>query len=191
MTRENFDSSRQRLERFEFTSLIRRALPAPSSALFTLLVVGLVLFAQGVGAWPLGDTAAPNTLPSLIRYQGRLTDLNGVPQDGEFDMVFRLYTQQDKPVDQADWLEEHTAAQTARVTVENGLFNVWLGSLNPIDPHLLTGGDLYLGVQVSGDEEMAPRERRTGVPVGLRANWVAGGGVTTDKRGGSAGTAAE
>lgn len=185
MTRENFDSSDQRLERPDFASLIRGVLPAPSSALFTLLVVGLMLFAQSVGAWPLGDTTATNTLPSMIRYQGRLTDLNGVPQDGEFDLVFRLYDQQDKPVDQADWVEEHTAVQNARVTVEDGLFNVWLGSLQPITDTLLAGGDLYLGVTVGNDqvsdEEMSPRERLTGVPFALLANAVPDGAITTAK----------
>jgi len=181
MTHENLNSSHGRLEKLDFASSIRRVLPAPSSALFTLLVVGLVLFVQSAGAWPLGDTTATNTLPSMIRYQGRLTDLNGVPQGGEFDMVFRLYTQPDKPVDQWDWKEEHTAAQNARVKVENGLFNVWLGSLNPIDPNLLAGGDLYLGVQVAGDEEMSPRERLTGVPFALLASAVADRTVTTAK----------
>lgn len=150
-----------------------------------------MLFAQGAGAWPLGDSAATNTLPSMIRYQGRLTDLDGVPQDGEFDVVFRLYKQQDQPVDQHDWIEEHTAAQNARVTVESGLFNVWLGSLNPIDPNLLTGGDLYLGVQVAGDEEMSPRERLTGVPFALLANAVADRAVTTAKLADNAVTSAK
>lgn len=191
MARENFDSKQQQPTRDHILNWIRKLLPAPSSALFTLFVVGVVLFAQSAGAWPLGDTAATNSLPSMIRYQGRLTDLDGVPKDGEFDMVFRLYKQQDQPVDQYDWVEEHTAAQNAQVTVDSGLFNVWLGSLTPIDPNLLTDGDLYLGVQVAGDEEMSPRERLTGVPFALLANAVADGAVTTAKLAGDAVTSAK
>ena len=71
----------------------RTWLPSRGNVIFTLVAISLAFWAQSIGALPGGkSTAAPqqkstNTIP----YQGRLTDPDGIPLTGQFNMVFRLY----------------------------------------------------------------------------------------------------
>ena len=71
-------------------------------------------------------TATAASPPDPVNIQGVLRDNNDDPQDGTFDMVFRLF-------DSAGGLNEilvdtHTLATVNPVTVTGGLFNVPLGS---------------------------------------------------------------
>jgi hypothetical protein len=70
-----------------------RLLPTPGNVLFTLLIVGLLVVAQSVGALPLGrpqGLAPASTSTSTIAYQGRLADATGAPLTGTYNMIFRL-----------------------------------------------------------------------------------------------------
>jgi len=105
--------------------------------------------------------------PDLINYQGVLRSAAGVPQDGDFDMVFRFF---DADVDGNEVLvDEHLDVGSGAVTVTGGLFNVALGSGSVADgsgPGSFSSlGDVfrrldevYLEVQVEG-EVLAPRTR--------------------------------
>ena len=83
------------------------------------------------------------------------------PVDGARSITFRLYESPDgeAPV----WTEEH-----ADVDVVDGVLDVVLGDLVPLPAAAATR--LYLGVQVEGDEELAPRMTVGGA---LRAQWAA------------------
>jgi hypothetical protein len=72
----------------------------------------------------------------------------GNPINGDVDIVYRLYHEASDGT--ALWTEEHTGAKA--VPVDGGLFHVLLGSITPLDPGQLTG-----------DEEMTPRELLTSV----------------------------
>lgn len=98
-------------------------------------------------------------VPKTISHQGLLTDSNGnaVPDDN-YDLTFTLST---SPNNSAQlWEETHQA-----VAVENGLFNVILGSITPLD---LPFDDVYyLGVSVNGGAELMPRIPLTSSPYSL------------------------
>ena len=98
------------------------------------------------------DAPQPN-IPQLINYQGRLTDNAGNPQNGNFNMTFRIYD------DSTGGILYWTETQP-NVTVNNGLFNVFLGSVNPIAPitELPQGPNCYLEITV-GTELISPRQR--------------------------------
>lgn len=112
----------------------------------------------------------------LITYQGRLlTPGSGVNKpDGTYVMVFRLYNAVAAPVGSALW------AETQNVPVANGLFSVALGSVNAFPGNLFSGQDLWLGVQVGGDPELAPRTRITAVAYALYAENAALAAFATD-----------
>ena len=157
-----------------------RFLPSPGSILFTLLVVGLLVWAQTAGA--LSGLANPNSAiqnsQSTIPYQGRLADADGNPVTDTVNMVFRLYSQASggTPL----WEEQWTGSNG--VQVSDGLFNVMLGSLNPIPQAVITGHDnLFLGITVGTDEEMTPRVQLGSVPFAVQALTVPDGSVTTAK----------
>jgi hypothetical protein len=105
-------------------------------------------------AAPEGAPDAQVSGMDVLAYQGTLVDAGGDPVDGAREMTFRIYNHPTETG--ALWAEAHTGPNA--VPVQNGLFNVTLGSLNPIPDSIWNEADLYLGVQVDGDPEMTPRE---------------------------------
>ena len=69
----------------------RAWLPSRGSVLFTLIIVGGLLWAQGAGALTLGAPLAATTSTGTIAYQGRLANASGNPLTGTYNMSFRLY----------------------------------------------------------------------------------------------------
>jgi len=101
-------------------------------------------------------------VPHEMNYQGWLgtaDDTTGVT--GTFTMIFRLYTRERGGT--AVWSETHS-----NVNVSNGIFNVILGSVNPIPAEIFTGVPLWLEVQV-GDEVLAPRKKLVSVGYAIQA----------------------
>jgi len=109
------------------------------------------------------STAAP--APMLIPFQGRLTDQAGVAYtNGTYTIVFNLY---DQPVGGNNlWTERHE-----RVGVINGMVNVFLGSITPLDnpgqdrPPVNFSETRHLGITIdadlnpaTADPEMIPRQ---------------------------------
>jgi hypothetical protein len=101
-------------------------------------------------------------VPMTTNFQGYLTDSSGGPMNGQVSITFSLY---DVSVEGTPlWTETHSS-----VTVSGGVFNVILGKSVPFSPDDFDG-QLYLGVTVGSDSEMAPREKLTGVPYAFRAD---------------------
>ncbi|NJL06112.1 MAG: hypothetical protein HC911_14655 [Chloroflexaceae bacterium] len=154
----------------------QRWVPTPGNILFTLLVATLLLGASSVGALPLLQSTPTST--GTIAYQGRLADASGTPLTNSYPMTFRLYeaVQGGTPL----WTEQWTGPNS--VQVSDGLFNVMLGSLEPIDVAMITAHDtLWLGITVGNDDEMAPRVQLGTVPFAMQALTVPDGSVTTAK----------
>ena len=77
--------------------------------------------------------------------QGRLTDANGAPLHGNYNMTFRLYS------DETGGAEFCT--ETALVYVDRGLFDASVDSCHYGAVH---GQPVWLGVEVESDGEMTP-----------------------------------
>jgi hypothetical protein len=92
--------------------------------------------------------AAVAQVPDKINYQGRLTDPGGTPITASVPMVFKLYTVS------SGGAAIYTDTQT--VSVANGIFNVAIGSVTPLN--LPFDVPYYLGVKVGADAEMTPRQ---------------------------------
>jgi len=139
----------------------------------TLLILGLFLSLQATGV--MGATRAVHTadVPTTIGYQGQLTDSAGSPvPDDTYVMHFRVYD--DATDGTALWNEDQSVAVTS------GVFDVLLGSVNPLSGDLFDSSQRWLGVQVEADPEMVPRQPLASVPFALRGD-VADASITTDK----------
>jgi len=134
----------------------------------TIALVLVLLYAQSVGAFPLGTASSTTT----ISYQGRLADSGGNPVNTSVGMTFRIYN---LPTGGSpSWTEVY-----ASVPVSDGLFHVLLGSSTPIPNSLFRDNNtLYLGIAVGGDAEMTPREQLASAPYAMT---VSDGGITTAK----------
>jgi len=132
-----------------------------------MVYVGLLLTVlQCVLATAVAD------VPKLINHQAYLTNSTGAPVTASVSIVFTIY---DAPSNgNALWTETQTVA------VNQGVFDVNLGSVNPIV--LAFDVPYYLGIKVGSDAEMAPRQALTSVSYAFRsslANAVADGSIGT------------
>jgi len=111
----------------------------------------------------VGIVGIASAIPQLINYQGFLTDDGGNPvADGNYSLTFRIWDAETGP--NQLWSEDHPT-----VSVTNGLFNVILGSMSPLELPFDT--DYWLGVQVEGEPEL-PRIRLTSVAYSYRADMA-------------------
>ncbi|MBW2071309.1 MAG: hypothetical protein JRI89_08640 [Deltaproteobacteria bacterium] len=96
-------------------------------------------------------------VPELIGYQGKLTDDVGTPLEGTYRVRFYLYNAPTEGI--VLWHEEQS------VMVSRGIYNVLLGSVNPLHQNIFTTGDsVYLKVAIfnpdtSAWEKLSPRQR--------------------------------
>ena len=101
--------------------------------------------------------------PRVISFQGILTDDQGLALDTTMAMTFRIYA--DSTGGTAVWSETQPA-----VAVNGGLFDVLLGSVAGIADTVFSDPARWLGVQVGGDPELAPRQRLAAAPYALWAS---------------------
>ncbi len=102
----------------------------------------------------MANPSEPMARSSYIPVQGRMTDENGTPLDGNYDITFRLYDTRILGTALCEFMQPG-------VPVKNGLFNAYMdmGGCAYID-----GRQLYLGLQVGSDPEMSPRQFIDNVP---------------------------
>lgn len=99
-------------------------------------------------AFPVLGLSQGSGAPHYLSFQGRLTDLAGVPVDTPtVSMTFKIYK---PPAAKAVWTETHVVA------VVNGMVNVILGGINGLDS-LTFDNPIDLGITVGDDPEMSPR----------------------------------
>ncbi len=96
---------------------------------------------------------------------GLLVDGEGVALDGEYDVTFALYAEQNDstPVWQELRIDDHQLSVTA------GMFVAYLGEVEGLNLALFTDNeDLWLGVRIEADDEY-PRTRLGMAPFAFRA----------------------
>lgn len=109
---------------------------------------------------------------STIHFQGKLTNPDGTNvTDGTYSILFTVY---DGGTDTGGGT--NVWSETQSTTVSNGIFDVYLGSVNTT---LGTAVDfshnpLYLGVKVGSDPEMSPRILFSSTPYAFNADKLGG-----------------
>lgn len=129
--------------------------PSHSPKLRACLTISVLLFAG------LQVATAQNSVPPFIAYQGFLTDTEGTPITGSKTVMFAIYG--DSVGGAAKWSE------TQVVSVDEGLFGVFLGDVVPLPDSVFDTSSLYLGVAVEPDEEMTPRQRIASTAFAIRS----------------------
>ncbi|MCI0330832.1 MAG: hypothetical protein L0196_07765 [candidate division Zixibacteria bacterium] len=136
-----------------------------------LLGAGILLFCSMFTA--LAPSAALGAVPQLINFQGILKDGSGNPvPNASYSVAVRIY-------DEASGLNPALWSDTFSVNTTGGLFNVVLGSEQPLPASLFSNANLWVGVSVGADPEASPRTQLTSVPYSARVGTVDGatGGV--------------
>lgn len=146
---------------------------AAGGVLVAAALIGMRVFAQDdatpASSRVVGQISATDaTTFQQITYQGVLFDSTGQTKpDGSYPMTFTIWDSASGG--SALWGEVQS------VVVANGYFSVRLGSVYPLGANLfmLTNGQSqqrWLGVQVSTDPEMTPRQQFTRVPYAYGAD---------------------
>ncbi|MGB2768989.1 MAG: hypothetical protein WBC88_04615, partial [Candidatus Zixiibacteriota bacterium] len=108
---------------------------------FVFLTVGMLVF--------FFASVASADVPDSINYQGKLTTASGGCLNDTVQMTFTIYA------DELGISDEWSETQT-QVEVKEGIFNVLLGSVNPLPASIFDGSAKHLSVQVESDPEMRP-----------------------------------
>ena len=114
-------------------------------------LLGIILALSVLGI-PLAASAG---VPTMMNYQGRLTNSAGSPLDGVYHLTFTIFDAAEGGT--AKWTEVHPL-----VNVNGGLFNVTLGNGTPAAPLVDSVFNLparWLGIQIDGGAELTPRTR--------------------------------
>ena len=130
--------------------------------MFYYPLIALIILGAGFNqSISLADFRA---VPVILNYQGYLTDTLGNPiNNGSLAMIFKIY---DAATGGNElWSESRT------VDVDQGIFQVVLGSSNPIPDSVFTGGtDRWLELIVDGNI-LSPRTRITSVGYAYTATY--------------------
>jgi len=118
------------------------------------------------------------SVPVILNYQGSLQDDSGDPVTGEFQIQVGIYTQETGGSN--FWTEVHNP-----VSVNDGIFHLLLGSVNPLPDNIFNSSDRWITISVNGDGWMSPRTRIASVPYAMIAgnagsenqNIIAGNGL--------------
>lgn len=102
--------------------------------------------------------------PPVVPIEGFLADEDGAPVDGSVSVTLRLYGA----------AEGGTAlyAQTQTVDVERGHLILYAGSTAALELALFASGEVYLGIQIDDEAEMAPRMALGTVPYAAYAGYA-------------------
>jgi hypothetical protein len=112
-------------------------------------------------------SSAHSATPTLVNYQGRLTNAGGTPvPDASYSVIFSIYDAASGGT--VKWSEIKS------VTTSDGLFAVLLGTVSPLTDTVFNSTTRYLGAKVGADPELTPRSRLVTVPYADRISTVDG-----------------
>ncbi|MEM4347728.1 MAG: hypothetical protein QW802_03990 [Candidatus Altiarchaeota archaeon] len=94
-----------------------------------------------------------SAIPKLINLEGKLTNSEGIPLYGNFNMTFRIYNAASGGT--LLWEEKHEDLNNV-TTSNTGIFSVLLGSITELNLNFTE--DYWLEIQVK-DEVLSPRQR--------------------------------
>ncbi|MFC1667089.1 hypothetical protein ACFL0P_04410 [Candidatus Omnitrophota bacterium] len=120
--------------------------------LIVFIVVGIMCF----------TTLTYADIPRVINYQGKFTDKDDNPLTGNYLVTFRFYDVNSEGIPL--WEEGHI------LSIENGIFNALLGSIKALDVDF--DKDLWLGIEVASDGEMAPRIKLASAAYAMNAETI-------------------
>jgi len=127
-----------------------------------LAQIGLYLSSQWVVAQEQ-ESETTTSIPQLMNYQGFLSE-DGLQLNDTVLLTFTIYDAETGGT--ILWTETQP-----QVLVQNGLFNVILGSVESIPTSVFQQAERYLGIEVNGSgQELSPRQRLTSVAYAFNAD---------------------
>ncbi len=128
---------------------------------------------------PLVATAQTAAAPTLLSFQGRLTNPSGNPvADGNYQITFSLWSALTGGTKR--W-EQVSSSVTVRSGTFAVLLNVGTGFQNGTNAANLFDPTMWLEIKVGSDAALTPRQQLTSTAYALKANTVPDGSLTAAK----------
>ena len=122
--------------------------------------------------FPFKSQAAPG-INSQINFQGKVVNSDGTNvSDNDYDFEFKIYYAGTGGT--ANWTETWTTAGCSQLAVDDGIFQVDLGSCTSLTSTDFNQDTLFVSVEFNNDGEMTPRVRLTAAPYAMNAGKVSG-----------------
>ncbi|MCP4703781.1 MAG: hypothetical protein GY865_04150 [candidate division Zixibacteria bacterium] len=121
-------------------------------------------------------SSASADIPQLISFQGVLADDLGKALDTTLPVTFTIYYEETGGL--SLWSETHPS-----VTVRGGLFDILLGSIEPLVDTVFADTSRWLGITAGIEDEMSPRTSFSSVPYSYRVGTIdsaSGGTINGD-----------
>ncbi|NOT37709.1 MAG: tail fiber domain-containing protein [Saprospiraceae bacterium] len=110
----------------------------------------------------LATSSVTAQIPRTISYQGLLTDAQGIIiPDGAHSITLKFYEDINSNVP--------IYGETQNIQVSKGIFNVNIGSVNPIPVNIKFDRTYFLGVSIDFSAELSPRTSFTSSPYSLHS----------------------
>ncbi len=136
------------------------------------MIKKIIINSLAIFAFFAYSNSALSSVPAEMHFQGVLTDNDGVPLNGQHAITVSLYdSEQDGNL---LW------TQISQLEVVGGVVDVVLGEETPLTVEILAAAQLWLGVQVDADDELAPRQKLVSVPYATRASYAEAAGNVPD-----------
>lgn len=124
-------------------------------------ILAIFIFVFALVLYPIANAQ----IPKIISYQGILTDANGAPLTGNYDITVKIYDVESGGT--ALWTETHSG-----VAVSKGVFSVMLGSATAFPASLDFSVPYWLGVSINAGSELMPRTQFASVGTAFMAKKV-------------------
>ena len=120
-------------------------------------------------------------IPKTLSIQGQVDDINqGTGLQGNFDVRFTLYDLSGRSTQYMNLGNEYVDptgsgasviwTSIINVAFDNGLYSAQLGANIPFPDDAFISENEVLGIQISDDDELAPRMTLNAIPFAIRAN---------------------
>jgi hypothetical protein len=120
-------------------------------------------------------------IPKTLSIQGQVNDINqGTGLQGNFDVRFTLYDLTGRSTQYMDLGKEYVDptgsgasviwTSVINVAFDNGQYSTQLGTNIPFPDDAFISENEVLGIQISDDDELAPRMTLNAIPFAIRAN---------------------
>src|SRR3990167_5644328 len=153
---------------------------------YTSLIFALAIGMNILGWFDLRPVFGQAITPSIkqISLSASLFNAeNRIIPNGTYEVRFGIYT---KNRDTADPYPSNADTgsrlweETQTVTVKNGIFRAFLGSVTPFPASInFETGDYYIGMRIGTDSEMVPRKQLGSVPSAINAQFLQGRTIGT------------
>ncbi|MFZ2299837.1 MAG: hypothetical protein WAW00_01730, partial [Candidatus Moraniibacteriota bacterium] len=149
--------------------------------IFAATIAGALSVFVWFGVQPVFSQSTENSINQISLSASLFGSDNRIIPNGTYAVRFALYATDRTTTDPYPSVSDNRLwEETQTVTVKNGIFRAFLGSITPL-PDTLTfaDGNYFIGIRIGTDSEMIPRKKLGSVPSAINSQFLQGKTIGT------------